>query len=337
MKEEYFYDIANEESVCNYLSKMDEKTLLIFSPTSLDKANFNNKRVKSENWHNISKNIEKIDKYIKTLGNIKEIVTFGGGSSIDIGKYISYKLKIKYTCIPSMLSTNSYATNKVALIKNNKKITIEAKMPDKIIIDHDILKLSKKENLYGLADVLSIYTALYDWKIADKDINEKIDIDIYIMAEKLLNEVLEFMKGHTLDEIISDNMKLFNFIGVAGYITNLYGTGRPESGSEHIMAKEIEKRIDIPHGMSVSIGILVMSLLQDRYNQDILEAIKKMKIFENSFKYGLTKEIIKSSFLDLKSREDRYSIVNRYEKDNKSKEKILEKFFEIVNIGDETC
>lgn len=337
MKEEYFYNIANEESVYNYLSKMEEKTLLIFSPTSLEKINFNNKKVKTENWHNISKNIEKIDKYVETLGNIKEIVTFGGGSSIDIGKYISYKLKIKYTCIPSMLSTNSYATNKVALIKDNKKITLEAKMPNKIIIDHDILKLSKKENLYGLADVLSIYTALYDWKIADKDINEKIDNGIYIMAEKLLNEVLEFIKGHTLDEIISDNMKLFNFIGVAGYITNLYGTGRPESGSEHIMAKEIEKRIDIPHGMSVSISILVMSLLQDRYNQEILEAIKKMKIFENSFKYGLTKEIIKNSFLGLKSREDRYSIVNRYEKDNKYKEKILEKFFEIMNIGDEIC
>ena len=85
MKEEYFYDIANEESVCKYLSKMDEKTLFIFSPTSLEKVNFNNEKVKFENWHNISKNIERIEKYIETLGNMKEIVTFGGGSSIDIG------------------------------------------------------------------------------------------------------------------------------------------------------------------------------------------------------------------------------------------------------------
>ena len=128
-----------------------------------------------------------------------------------------------------MLSTNSYATNKVALMNNGKKMTLEAKMPDKIIIDNKILKLSKNENLYGLADVLSIYTALCDWKIANEDINEEIDKNIYDRADKLLHEVLEFINNNSLEDIVENNMELFKFIGIAGYITNLYGTGRPES------------------------------------------------------------------------------------------------------------
>ena len=337
MESEYFYDIAEERNITDYLRNKNKKTLLIYSPTSLKKINIENNQLKFENWHNITKDIDSINKYIENLEDIEEVITFGGGSTIDIGKYLSYKTGIKYTCIPSMLSTNSYATNKVALIDNDKKITLEAKMPDKIIIDNEILKLSKNENLYGLADVLSIYTALYDWKIANKDINEEVDKNIYDRADKLLCEVLDFINHNSLEDIVENNMKLFKFIGIAGYITNLYGTGRPESGSEHIMAKEIERRIDIPHGMSVSIGIIIMTLLQNREVNEILNEIKKMNIFENSYKFGLSKNIIERSFLELEPRVDRYTIVNKYKEDIDYRKKIIKEFFEIIDKEYKLC
>ena len=337
MESEYFYDVAEKRDITDYLNNRNKKTLLIYSPTSLKKINIENNQLKFENWHNISKDIDAINKYIENLEDIEEVINFGGGSTIDIGKYISHKTGIKYTCIPSMLSTNSYATNKVALIDNGRKITLEAKMPDKIIIDNEILKLSKNENLYGLADVLSIYTALYDWNIANEDINEEIDKDIYDRAKKLLREVLEFINNNSLEDIVDNNMELFKFIGIAGYITNLYGTGRPESGSEHIMAKEIERRIDIPHGMSVSVGIMIMTLLQNREVNGILDAIKKMNIFKNSYKYGLSKEIIEKSFLELEPRADRYTIVNRYKEDIDYRKKIIKEFFEIIDKEYKIC
>lgn len=331
MKSDYFYNIAVKEDGMKYISNLGEKTLLIYSPTSLKKANITNNNIIMVNWHKITKNIDQIEKFIAELEEIKEVVSFGGGSAIDICKYMSSKLQVKYTCILTMLSTNSYATNKVALIRNNKKITLEAKMPDRIIIDDGLLKLSKNENLYGLADVLSIYTALYDWKIANSDISEEIDIEIYNMSERLLTNVLEFIKEQSLNDILDNNMKLFEFIGIAGYITNLYGTGRPESGSEHIMAKEIERNIDIPHGISVSVGILTMALMQNRGIKEVLNAIKKMHIFDNSIKFGLNKDIIEKSLLNLKIRKDRYTIVNRYVNDDKYKMKVIYKLFKIID------
>ena len=337
MKSNNFIDVVKKCNSKNYIDNLKENELIIYSPTSIEKNKIKNNQCLMVNWHDITKNIDKIDEFIKYNNTISTVVSYGGGSTIDIGKYIADKLDVRFVCIPTMLSTNSYATNKVALIKENKKITIEAKVPETIIIDDELLNLSKEENIYGLADVFSIYTALYDWKLAQKDINEKIDDNIYNMSEKLLQDVLKFVNNNEFDDIVKNNIKLFEFIGIAGYITNLYGTGRPESGSEHIMAKEIERRINVPHGMAASIGILTVGLMQNRDILEIIKVIKKLKIFEKADKYGLNKEIIEKCFIDLKSREDRYSIVNRYENKIEEKQKILKKLYSIIDGEIELC
>lgn len=337
MKSGNFNDVVQECSSKKYIENLKQNELIIYSPTSIEKSNIRNNQCLMVNWHNLTKNINKIEEFIRENNTISLVVSYGGGSTIDIGKYIANKLDADFTCIPTMLSTNSYATDKVALIKEGKKTTLEAKIPDKIIIDNELLSLSKDENIYGLADVFSIYTALYDWKIAEKDILEKIDDNIYSMAEKLLKEVLEFVNNNELKDISKNNIRLFQLVGTAGYITNLYGTGRPESGSEHIFAKEVERRINIPHGMAVSIGILVMGLMQGRDVIDILKAIKKLNIFGKVNKYGLNKDIIEKSLIELKPRADRYSIVNRYENKIDEKYKILKELYNIIDGEIQLC
>lgn len=320
-------NITIKQDAEKYINNLDENTLLIYSPTSLKKIDFNNKKIKSINWHILSKKLNILEKTIEKNEKINKVVTFGGGSTIDIGKYISYKLNIKYICIPSMLSTNSYATDKVALIEKNKKITLEAKLPDCIIIDDRILKLSETENLYGIADVLSIYTALFDWKLANNDIKENIDENIYNMALELLHKVIDYILNNDFEKIVTDNMKLFEYIGTAGYITNLYSTGRPESGSEHIFAKELESRINVPHGISVSLGILIMSIMQGRFSKDINEAIRRITTLDKISIYGVDKKIIEESLMNIQPRKNRYTIVDRYYKDIAYKRKILEEFY----------
>lgn len=300
-----------------FINSLDKNTLLVYSRTSLDKVQFKNKDVCKYNWRKLSKDVNVINKEIKKLNCINRVVSFGGGSAIDIAKYISDKLDIEHICIPTMLSTNSYATSNVALIRNNKKETIPVKNINKIILDNNLLIKSKNENLYGLADVLSIYTALYDWKIANEDIDEIIDNKIYLRAEKLLHKALNLIANNSFETIILKNELLYEIIGEAGYITDLYGSGRPESGSEHILAKQIEEMIDIPHGVAVSIGIIIMSKAQNRVNMDIINGLQKIKVIDKTKKYVIDSKIIKIAIEKIEPRKDRYSVINRnINKDN---------------------
>lgn len=314
------------------LEKLDNESLFIYSETSLNKIEFSNENIKKINWHNITKRIDNINKIIAENKTVTQVVSLGGGSAIDIAKYIAYKLNVKFICIPSMLSTNSYASNKVALIDNNKKVTLDAKIPDCIVLDCDLLKKSVIENLYGLADVLSIYIALYDWKIAFESIGEKIDEEIFEMALELLDKVKNFILNNSLEDISNDIEQLFEYIGISGHITNLYGTGRPESGSEHIFAKNIENIINVPHGIAVSLGIILMTIMQerDKDKEEIISAIKKIKVLDKCKEYGVNMNVIDKSLMTLLPRNDRYTIVDKFYNNTNYKTEKLKLFKEYM-------
>ena len=318
---------------CNYveyLNNIKDRILFIYSPTSKKINNL----VLNDNYINfntkeLTQNVIELEERIKKLPEFDIIVAFGGGTAIDQAKFFGSKLNKKVIVIPTMISTNAYATDKVALYENNKKLTLLAKDPDIILLDKEVLKRSSLKNVYGLVDVLSIYTALNDWDLAIKYNNESIAVE-YSYAHKLLLETLSFINNHTYDEIINDTYKIFELVGKAGIITDIYGSGKPESGSEHIFAKELEAIKRVPHAISVSNGILLMSLLQNKFSEEVLSTIKKLRVFEDEHLYGINEELLKEAFFNVKVRPDRFTIVNL---NNNDLEKTFKEFCNIKNRG----
>lgn len=329
-----FKDICIKKNIIEYLNNIEKKTLLIYSPTSAKKIDLlnkvNNKNIILLSTHVTDIYIEKINNYLSSNTEIELVIGFGGGTAIDIAKYIGNKLEIYVVAIPSMLSTNVYSTDKVLMSENNKVSTLDSKLPNLIIYDEDVLKLSSIENLYGFADVLTIYTASKDWYISYEHNEDKLDEKIYKMDMELLNSTKEYILNNSYEEIKENLFEMFNFIGMVGYITNLYGSGRPVSGSEHIFAKALEQRVLVPHGISVGLGILIMSLYQNNYTKEIEECFKKLKIFDYTDKYNVTKKLIMKNLEELKPRAGRYTIINILDKENieiKNKiNQILDKF-----------
>lgn len=331
-----YKNIKKEVNINEYLINIDELCLVIYSQTSLRKNNINlvNKNFDLYSTKKITNSKKRIDELFFDLNKYKKIITIGGGTATDIGKYLSYKFKIELICIPTMLSTNAYATNKVALRVNNKIESLDAVLPDLVLLDEKILKNSKINNLYGMADIFSIYTALNDWVLASKYNNEIITFE-FEWAQQLLISALEYVEQTDLELILNDIMMIYNLVGEAGEITNKYGSGKPESGSEHIFAKTLEKQIKIPHAIAVANGILLMGIAQSifiekKFDMRIYNALKKIGIYELNQKYNISYELIENTFKKLHPRKDRFSIINLIYKNKEKKEFILKKYKEIL-------
>lgn len=247
-------------SVATFLNAGDlQGTLLVVSPTSYQKLDEPARRVilrdSTRCFMTDVVSPENLDECLPSLQTwCNKVVAIGGGTAIDYGKYLAAHIPGCYcSVVPSMLSTNAFATNKVALIRDNVKRTENGVLPDEVVLDWAYIEKSPQQSLYGLVDVYSIFTALMDWDLAHQYFNVDIDQDIYTRAQDLLLRAIEL--GSSGDFTLED---VFKVVQQSGYITNDYGSGRPESGSEHIFASALESQCPLPHALAVALGMHVM-------------------------------------------------------------------------------
>jgi glycerol-1-phosphate dehydrogenase [NAD(P)+] len=305
------------------LRSLDKSDLLIYSPTTVRRAGLSaiiRSRPFCLNVNDISLDKSTIEK-LALKGDTKRIVSFGGGKTTDIAKYLAYYNRLKLISIPSILSTNASFTDKSCLLFNGEKKTFCSKVPDEVIVDVTILnKTPHKFHLFGLCDVLSIHTALRDWEIFLKHRRGKSHFQTDPITFCLARTILDILENN-IEEVTRNNdeslLLISKLIMLSGYVTILHGSGRPESGSEHIFAKVLERKTETYHAIAVCFGIIAMSALQKNGYRKIVKLIKRLGILKYAKNRGITKEIIKNTLLEVNPDGNRYTILDEIKIDEK--------------------
>ncbi len=228
------------------------------------------------------------------------IVGLGGGSCCDTAKYLAWKRGVRMVLVPTIISVDAPLTNMVAVRVDKAVRYVGDLYPEELIVDYHLIQRAAPElNRAGAADIASIHTALFDWRLARDTVNEAYDAGVARLAEECLDEL-----DRNASEVYNVTPKGIDTI------IDLYrhevefcarlGTSRPEEGSEHLIAYNIEHltRRHFVHGDLVALGIFLMTRVQDNRHAWAVDLMDRLGL-----RYrvpGVTRQEVEQCLLTLK-------------------------------------
>lgn len=264
--------------------------------------------------------IEDFDKNIKQKQKINFVCGVGGGKIIDIAKLYGFKNKIPMISIPTAASHDGISSSQVSLGGGYSKKVF---MPMATVADTKIIKNAPRRlTSAGVGDTISNYTAVLDWQLAKKDINEYYGD--YAASLSNMSAVIVMENSNKIFDEISILVEALISNGVAMAIA---GSSRPCSGSEHMFSHAIDKlsakyKFEAAlHGEQCGVGTIISAYLHggDMWMK-IRDCLKSVNAPVNANDLKIDRKyIIEALKLAPKIRK-RYTIFNKYNIEDKAEE-----------------
>lgn len=188
---------------------------------------------------------------------------FGGGSVIDLVKYIGTKCDIPFVTMPTTLSNDSLCSSVARLMSGGRKRSYSVQPPLGILVDFGVVVRSPVPlTLAGVADVISNQSAVKDWHLANKNTGEPIEELAMMLAKSAPVSLFKY----TVDDLASDDFMydLASGLILSGMSMMMTGTSRGASGSEHLISHAIDEYFpdkSTIHGLQVGWAHLMVEKL----------------------------------------------------------------------------
>ncbi len=202
----------------------------------------------------------------------------GGGTALDAAKYYAWRRDRPLVLMPSILSVDAAYTRAIGIRDAGRVRYVGEVVPDHLLVDFDLIQAAEPVlNRAGVGDLLSIFTAVWDWRQAHERLGEAYDPQVAAHSSAILQRVLAEADAiravderglETISHAYLDEVRLCEQIGNA----------RPEEGSEHTLAYCLEARTGrgFLHGRLIGLCVLLTGLHQGQAVEPLaafLEAI----------------------------------------------------------------
>lgn len=261
------------------------------------------------------------DKIIREVQekNNDVIIAVGGGKILDVGKYSATKARLNYISVPTTPSNDGLASP-IAVLKNasGKTESVGVNMPLGILVDLNILSKAPLRNIQaGTGDLISNFSALADWQLANKDKGEKIDD----FAASLAYSAADLLYGNFNQQLKLDLTAqkflrtLVNGLILSGISMNIAGSSRPCSGAEHEFSHAVDTLYPgtAMHGQQVAYGTLIAEKMRGSQElENYKNFFKAVSLPTHYSELGLTEaQTIEALLYAPKTRPDRYTILEK--------------------------
>ncbi len=193
-------------------------------------------RVKELTYENLREaEMEVSEEVMREAEGTDLILSAGTGSLNDVCRYAAFRLSLPFAIFATAPSMDGFLSGQAPLTAKGYKTTLDAKAPEVLLADVDILAASPAElKAAGLGDLIGKYTALADWKIASLLTGESYCPSIArLMRGAVEKAVKPIREGADPARDEGYALALMEALTLSGLMIYLAGSSRPASGAEH--------------------------------------------------------------------------------------------------------
>jgi glycerol-1-phosphate dehydrogenase [NAD(P)+] len=203
--------------------------------------------------------------------------------------------------VPTILSVDAPFTKAVGVRVNHRVRYLGEVFPDHLLVDFALLRQAPPRlNRAGVGDLLSIYTALSDWRLAAQAKGERFDEAIAAESQALLERLLA--GAAEIRDCTEAGLRLLAEL-YAGEVRlcEQMGNSRPEEGSEHYFGYCLEAltKKHLLHGELVALAVLLTASYQDQPIEPILDFLRAVQVEYRPDRIGVTDDEVLRTLLAL--------------------------------------
>ncbi len=191
------------------------------------------------------------------------LVGMGGGKPIDIAKMAADERKCGFISVPTAASHDGIVSGRGSVPDGDTRHSVAANPPLAVVADTELIANAPwRLTTAGCADIISNYTAVKDWQLANRlknvEYSEYAGALSQMTAELLVEQSAAIKRG--LEESAWVVMKALVSSGVA---MSIAGSSRPASGAEHLISHQLDRLAPgvALHGHQVGVAAIVTEYL----------------------------------------------------------------------------
>jgi glycerol-1-phosphate dehydrogenase [NAD(P)+] len=191
------------------------------------------------------------------------LIGLGGGKPIDIAKMAADELGVGFVSVPTAASHDGIVSGRGSVPDGDSRHSVAADPPLAVVADTELVANAPwRLTTAGCADIISNYTAVKDWQLANRlknvEYSEYAGALSRMTAELLVEQSDAIKQG--LEESAWVVVKALVSSGVA---MSIAGSSRPASGAEHLTSHQLDRIAPETalHGHQVGVASIVTEYL----------------------------------------------------------------------------
>ncbi|MFB6094954.1 MAG: NAD(P)-dependent glycerol-1-phosphate dehydrogenase [Halodesulfurarchaeum sp.] len=242
------------------------------------------------------------------------LIGVGGGKPIDIAKMAADDLGVGFVSVPTAASHDGIVSGRGSVPEGDTRHSVAADPPVAVIADTGIIAEAPWElTTAGCADIISNYTAVKDWRLANRlqnvEYSEYAGALSQMTAEMLRDNADSIKPG--LEESAWVVVKALVSSGVA---MSIAGSSRPASGAEHLFSHQLDRIAPgkALHGHQVGVGSIMIEFLHSGETgewRSVRDALERIDAPTTAGELGVSADEVIEALTTAHRIRDRYTIL----------------------------